>query len=157
MSSQPEYHTLIPNLPTPVGPYSHAVTFQGMVFLSGQIGIDPKLGVLVSGGLEAELEQILKNIHAALMHVGSSVDRILMTTIFLTDMQHYAQVNKKYGEWVSSAAHPARQTIAVKELPAKAAIEISIIAAQSIPDKKARGRVLPRNKSDEARESDYHG
>lgn len=117
-----------PGVPAPLGPYSPAVVNGGLVYCSGQIGVDPETGSLKEG-LEAQLEQVLVNLEAVLKASGSSVDRILMTTIFLSEIGFGAQVNERYAEFVNSDAPPARQTVAVKDLPVGALVEISVIAA----------------------------
>ena len=123
-----EVITNVPGAPKPVGPYSPAVRAEGLLFLAGQVGIDPETGSLVGGGLEAQLRQVLKNLAAVLAHSGSNPSRIVMTTIFLTNISDSRIVNEVYGEFVNREAPPARQTVAVKELPLGALIEISVIA-----------------------------
>ena len=114
--------------PSPVGTYSQAVCAGDLAFLAGQIGISPESAELVSGGVETEVKQVLSNITAVLEHVGSSPEQIVMTTIFLADINDAKLVNEIYGEFVDSAAPPARQTVAVRELPLGARVEISVIA-----------------------------
>jgi len=118
----------IPNAPEPIGPYSQAVIANSLVFCSGQIAIDPQTGKIVAGGIEEQTTQVLKNLSAVLTGAGSSVDKIIMTTIFLTEIDHGKVVNELYKEFVSKTAPPARQTVAVKALPAGAIVEISLIA-----------------------------
>lgn len=119
----------LPNAPKPVGPYSAAVVFNNTVYCAGQIGLDPLSGKVVEGGVEAETKQVLQNLKAVLEGVGSSVEKIAMTTIFLTDMADGALVNPIYAEFISKSHAPARQTIAVKALPMGVKIEISLIAS----------------------------
>ncbi len=114
--------------PKPVGAYSAAVKAGGFLFLAGQIGLNPETGALVDGGLEAQTRQVLRNLDAVLAHCGSSPKRITMTTIFLTSIADAKVVNELYGQFVDPAAAPARQTVAVKELPLGALVEISVIA-----------------------------
>ena len=118
----------IPNAPLPIGPYSQAVIANSLLFCSGQIAIDPATGQLVSGGIEEQTDQVLKNLSAILVGAGSSSEKIVMTTIFLTDIAHGKLVNERYGEFVSKSKPPARQTVAVKGLPSGAIVEISVIA-----------------------------
>lgn len=120
--------TNVPGAPKPVGPYSAVVRSQGLLFLAGQVGIDPETGSLVGGGVEAQLRQVLKNLDAVLRHCGSSPERVVMTTIFLTNISDSRMVNDVYGEFVNRSAPPARQTVAVKELPLGALVEVSVIA-----------------------------
>ena len=120
----------IPGAPAPVGPYSPAVVKGDLVFCSGQIGLDPSSGKLKEG-LADQLDQVLVNLEAVLKASGSSVNDILQTTIFLTDIKDGALVNEVYGRFVSPEAPPARQTVAVKDLPLGAVVEISAIAQVS--------------------------
>jgi len=117
-------------VPSPVGPYSPAVVHKGIVYCSGQIGLDPDTGSLKEG-LEEQLEQVLTNLKAVLSASGSSVENIIMATIFLSDIGFGAQVNQRYAEFVSADLAPARQTVAVKALPVGALVEISVIASVS--------------------------
>ncbi len=117
----------IPGAPAPVGPYSPAVKSGSLVFCSGQIGLDPKTGKL-QDGLSAQLSQVLDNLSAVLAASGSSVDLVVMTTIFLADIGDGAYVNEEYAKFVNSENPPARQTIAVKDLPLGALVEISAVA-----------------------------
>ena len=114
--------------PKPVGAYSAAVKAGGFIFLAGQIGLDPETGTLVEGGLEAQTRRVLQNLDAVLRQCGSSPKRITMTTIFLTNIADAKVVNELYGQFVDPSAAPARQTVAVKELPLGAVVEISVIA-----------------------------
>ncbi len=117
-----------PNAPAPVGMYSQAVDAGQLVFLSGQIGIDPHSSKLVSSDASEQTKQILKNIEAVLKYAGSHWDKVVMTTIFLADMQDGPVVNELYSEAVNRNAPPARQTVAVRELPMNAKVEISVVA-----------------------------
>ena len=119
----------VPGAPNPVGPYSPAVKVGGLVFLAGQVGLDPKSGAMVEGGLEAQIKQVLSNLSAVLEASGSGVGKIALTTIFLANIADAKVVNEIYGKWVVPTAEPARQTVAVKDLPLGALIEISVIAA----------------------------
>lgn len=114
--------------PAPVGPYSIATEANGFVFLSGQVGIDTATGE-VADGVVAQTHQIMQNVAAILGDLGLSFDDVVKTTIFLTDMGDFAQVNEAYGEYVA-AAKPARSTVAVAALPLGVAIEIEMIAAR---------------------------
>ncbi len=114
--------------PKPIGPYSAATQFGSLIFLSGQLGIDPESGNLVEGGVESEIRQVLKNIQAVLEAAGSGFDQVLKTTIFLRDMQDFQKVNAIYGE-MFVADPPARSTVQVAALPKAAAVEIELIAA----------------------------
>ena len=119
----------IKNAPRPVGPYSPAVVCGGMVYVSGQIGIDPGTGRLVDGGIESQTSQVLSNLAAVIAAAGSTPDKIVMTTIFLVDIADGKVVNELYRQFVNSENLPARQTVAVKALPLGALIEISVIVS----------------------------
>lgn len=121
----------IENAPAPIGPYSIAVESRGMLYLSGQIGIDPATSSLVTGGVEYEIKQVLKNIDAILFSSKISSSNVVFSSIFLTEMSDFKIVNEVYSKWVNIDQPPARQTVAVKELPAGAKVEISVIAELS--------------------------
>lgn len=123
-----EFLNELTGVPKPVGAYSQAVRVGDLVFCSGQIGIDPETSELESGGIEVQTKRVFSNIKAALEAVGSSIEKIAMATVFLTDKNHGGTVNELYGAFVNSEAAPARQTVVVKELPMGALIEISVIA-----------------------------
>jgi 2-iminobutanoate/2-iminopropanoate deaminase len=125
-----EFLNNLKGVPVPVGPYSQAVKLGETIYCSGQIGLDPNTGKLVEG-IRAQIEQVMKNITAALEGAGSSVDRIALSTIFLTDMSNWPDVNEVYGKAVREGHFPARQTVAVKALPLGALVEISVIATTS--------------------------
>lgn len=112
----------------PMGPYSPAIRIGELLFVSGQIGIDPATGKLVPGGVEAEAKQLIKNLIALVEAGGSSMDKVVKTTIFLTNMGDYATVNEIYAQAFSSEA-PARSTIQVAALPGGALVEIEAIAS----------------------------
>ena len=112
--------------PAAVGPYSQAIKANGMVFLSGQLGLLPETGKLPEG-VEAQAKQVMANLTAVLEASGSGLDRVVKTTIFLTDMSDFALVNAIYGE-AFSGAPPARSTVAVAALPLGGLVEIEAIA-----------------------------
>lgn len=123
--------TDIKNIPNPIGPYSTAIVSQGHVYVSGQIGLHPKTGKLVEGGVREELGQILENLSAILAAVNLNADAVVMASIFLTSIDDFGFVNEIYSAWVSDQIPPVRQTVVVAALPAGARIEISIIAELS--------------------------
>jgi len=112
--------------PKAIGPYSQALVIDNFVFCSGQIGIDPKTGNLVDG-VENQTRQILENLKNVLEEAGSSLDKVVKTTIFLTNINDFAKVNEIYGQYFS-LHKPARSTVCVASLPKKALIEIEAIA-----------------------------
>ncbi len=118
-----------PSSPAPVGPYSVATEAHGFVYVSGQGAIDPATGRLVEGGVEAEAEQVMKNIGAILGDVDLSYADIVKATIFLVDMDDFPKVNAVYGKYVADAK-PARSTVAVAALPLGIQVEIEVIAAR---------------------------
>ena len=112
--------------PKAIGPYSQAIVANGFVFAAGQIGTDPKTGVLAEG-VEAQVEQVLKNIAAVLKASGSSMENVVKATVFLADMNDFAKMNEIYGKHFKSP-FPARSTVQVARLPRDAKIEIEVIA-----------------------------
>ena len=118
-----------PSGPAPVGPYSVAVEANGFVFISGQGPLDPTTNQLIVGGVEAETEQVMKNIGAILADVGLGFGDVVKTTIFLADMDDFPLVNAVYGKYVGDAK-PARSTVEVARLPLDINVEIELIAAR---------------------------
>lgn len=114
-------------VPAPIGPYSQAVIANGFLFASGQIAFDPATGELVLASIQAETKQVMENIKSILEEAGIHFGHIVKTTIFLSDMQLFAEVNEVYGSYFS-ADFPARETVAVKTLPRNVNVEISITA-----------------------------
>ena len=114
--------------PQALGPYSQAVRWGNLLFISGQVGIDPATGKLVEGGVEAQALQVFKNLEAVLAAAGINFRRLLKTTVFLKDMAHFKAVNDIYAAHVPPP-YPARAAVAVVELPAGAAVEIEAVAA----------------------------
>jgi 2-iminobutanoate/2-iminopropanoate deaminase len=113
--------------PNAIGPYSQAVKANGLVFASGQIPIDPQTGQFVPGGVAEQTEQVLKNLSAVLEAAGSSLDRIVKTTVFLADMEEFAAMNEVYGRFFKEQP-PARATVEAARLPRDARVEIEAIA-----------------------------
>ncbi len=117
-----------PKAPKPIGPYSVGIRLEGFVFASGMLGLDPRSGDLVPGGVEAETRQALTNLAAILEAGGASLERAVKTTVFLRDMVDFAKMNAVYAEFFPSEP-PARSTVQVAALPKAAAVEIEAIAA----------------------------
>ena len=113
--------------PKAVGPYSQAVSVDGWLFTSGQVGLDPATGKLVPGGFEAQARQVLSNLRAILRNAGVDFDRVVKTTVFLADMADFQKLNAIYSETLGNH-RPARTTIQAGALPISAAIEIEMIA-----------------------------
>ena len=113
--------------PKAIGPYSQAIKIGNFVFVSGQAGLDPATGNLVPGGIDAETRQIFRNIEAVLDACGVGMERIVKTTVFLTDMEDFARMNGIYGTFVPEP-YPARSTVQVSALPKGACVEIEVVA-----------------------------
>ncbi len=116
-----------PDAPKAIGPYSQAIVANGFIFTAGQVGADPKTGTLVEGGIEAQTEQVLKNIEAVLKASGSSLDDVVKTTVFLADLNDFAKMNEIYAKRFKMP-FPARSTVQVARLPRDAKIEIEAVA-----------------------------
>ena len=113
--------------PQAIGPYSQAIEAAGFVFASGQIPIDPMTGEFVAGGIAEQTEQVLKNIAAVLEAAGTRLANVVKTTVFLADMNDFAEMNKVYGRFFSNEP-PARATVEASRLPRDARVEIEVIA-----------------------------
>ncbi len=113
--------------PAPIGPYSQAIGSGGFLFCSGQIPLDPQSGMIVEGHVTQQTKRVLANLEAVLHAGGSSIERVVKTTIFLVAMSDFAAVNAEY-ERVFGTTKPARSTVAVAELPRGARVEIDAIA-----------------------------
>lgn len=111
-----------------MGPYSQAVLYNGLVYASGQIPLDPASGKLVSGEIEAQTERVIANLRAVLEAAGSSLARVLKTTVYLVDLSQFARVNAVYAQHFRGEPCPARATLQVSALPLGASIEIDAIA-----------------------------
>jgi 2-iminobutanoate/2-iminopropanoate deaminase len=116
--------------PAAIGPYSQAIRAGGFVFCSGQIPTDPATGEFVAGGIAEQTEQVLKNLAAVLEAAGSSLDRIVKTTVFLADMKEFSGMNEVYAKFFKGAP-PARATVAAAGLPRDARVEIEAVALVS--------------------------
>jgi 2-iminobutanoate/2-iminopropanoate deaminase len=119
-----------PAAPAAIGPYSQAVEANGLVFLSGQIPLDPATGQLVTGDVTAQTEQVMKNLEAVLGAAGCGFSDVVRSTVFVTDLGDFAAVNEVYGRRFAEAP-PARVTVQVAALPRGAKVEIDMIAARS--------------------------
>jgi 2-iminobutanoate/2-iminopropanoate deaminase len=122
---------LTPGAPAPVGPYSQAIVAGGFVFASGQIPLDPATGKLIEGEFEAQVERVLDNLRAVLEAAGASLDSVVRTNVFLTDLALFPRMNAVYGRYFTSDPKPARSTIGVAALPLGSRVEIEAIAALS--------------------------
>ncbi len=113
--------------PAPIGPYSQATISNNMIFISGQIAINPATNELVTGDIATETHQVMRNLFEILDEAGINFNHIVKTTIFLKDMSLFSKVNEVYGSYFS-ADYPARETVAVKGLPKDVNVEISMMA-----------------------------
>lgn len=118
-----------PNAPAPIGPYNQSVAFNGLLFVSGQIAINPATGDLVLDSIEDETHRVLQNLRAILDAAGSSLEQVLKATVFVRDMNQFGRINVVYGEYFKPEFAPARELVQVSELPKFVNIEISVIAA----------------------------
>lgn len=117
--------------PAPIGPYNQAILSGNMLFISGQIALIPGTSDLANADIATETNMVMQNLKAILNEAGMDFDNIVKTTIFLSDMALFAQVNEIYGGYFSEeAGYPARETLAVKGLPKNVNIEISMIASK---------------------------
>jgi 2-iminobutanoate/2-iminopropanoate deaminase len=114
--------------PKPIGPYSQGVKANGMLYLSGQVALDPKTNEMLIGGIRQQTERVLENIKGILEAAGSNLHHVIKTTVFLKDMNDFPQMNEVYGRYFP-AAPPARSTVQVARLPKDALVEIEVIAA----------------------------
>jgi 2-iminobutanoate/2-iminopropanoate deaminase len=112
--------------PKAIGPYSQAIKANGLVFLSGQIALDPATQQLISGDVAAQTERVLQNLAGILTAAGSSLQQVVKTTVFLKNMSDFAAMNEVYGRYFTQAP-PARSTVEVARLPKDVLVEIDVI------------------------------
>jgi 2-iminobutanoate/2-iminopropanoate deaminase len=115
--------------PAPIGPYNQAIQYGDMLFVSGQIAIDPATGELVQGDIQLETRQVMENLKAVLAEAGMDFSHVIKSTIFLMDMGQFALVNEVYGYYFSDNP-PARETVQVAGLPKGVNVEISVVAGK---------------------------
>ena len=115
------------NAPNAIGPYSQAIRANGFVYASGQIPLDPATMTIVEGGIREQTERVMNNLSAVLQAAGSSLDRVVKTTVFLADLGDFADMNETYGRFFGEAP-PARSTVQVSRLPRDVRVEIDVIA-----------------------------
>jgi 2-iminobutanoate/2-iminopropanoate deaminase len=115
--------------PAPIGPYNQAVFANGTLYISGQVCIDPQTGNLKNRDIQEETHQVMQNLKAILAEAGMSFSNVVKTTIFITDMNQFSEINEIYGKYFSGD-FPARETVQVSALPKFVNIEISMIAVQ---------------------------
>ena len=120
-----------PDAPKAIGPYSQAIRARGLVFVSGQVAIDPATQQAIEGDVAAQTERVIKNVLAILSSAESSLDQVVRTTVFLKNMNDFAAMNEVYGKFFN-AAPPARSTVEVSRLPKDVLVEIDVIALTSM-------------------------
>jgi 2-iminobutanoate/2-iminopropanoate deaminase len=116
-----------PDAPQAIGPYSQAIRANGLVFVSGQVAIDPATQQVIEGDVAAQTERVMKNLAAILEAAGSGLENVVRSTVFLKNMGDFAAMNAVYGKYFSSAP-PARSTVEVSRLPKDVLVEIDVIA-----------------------------
>lgn len=114
--------------PKPIGPYSQAVKINGLLYLSGQVALDPKSNEMSTGDIKQQTERVLENIKGILEAAGSNLHHVVKTTVFLKDMNEFPAMNEVYARYFT-AAPPARSTVQVSRLPKDALVEIEVIAS----------------------------
>ncbi|GGH77204.1 2-iminobutanoate/2-iminopropanoate deaminase [Filimonas zeae] len=117
--------------PAPIGPYSQAVKAGDILFVSGQVAIDPETNEVISGTIEEETHRVMKNLEAVLTEAKVTFEHVVKTDIFLSDMSYFPQVNQVYGSYFTGD-YPARATVAVKTLPKNVNVEIGVTATVSL-------------------------
>ncbi|PKM98794.1 MAG: reactive intermediate/imine deaminase [Elusimicrobia bacterium HGW-Elusimicrobia-3] len=118
-----------PNAPAAIGPYSQAVEAGGLIFISGQLPVDPATGAMAPAEIKAQTEAVIKNLESILKSEGLSLENVLKTTVFMADLGQFAAMNEVYGRFFA-ANPPARATVEVKALPKAALVEIEAVAAR---------------------------
>ena len=116
------------NAPAPIGPYNQAILVNDTLYLSGQIGLDPRLMKMVEGDVKKETEQVMENLKNVLEAAEMTFNHVIKSSIFLSDMEDFGQVNEVYGSYFLNDTAPARETVAVNTLPKNVRVEISMIA-----------------------------
>ncbi|WP_282133274.1 RidA family protein [Cellulophaga baltica] len=117
-----------PNAPAPIGPYNQAVLAGNMLYISGQIPINPKTGNLIEGDIKEETKQSMENLKAILEEAGMTFENVIKSSIFIKDMNQFAQINEVYATYFDAETAPARETVEVANLPKFVNVEISMIA-----------------------------
>ncbi len=114
--------------PAPIGPYSQAVQFGNMLYTSGQVAFDPATNQLVLDDIKTETKQVMENLKAVLDAADMTFEQVVKTTIFISDMDNFTQINEVYGSYFNDATAPARETVQVARLPKDVNVEISMVA-----------------------------
>lgn len=114
--------------PAPIGPYNQAILVNGILYVSGQVPMDPSTGKLVEGDIKKETQQCMENLKAILEEAGMTFEDVVKASIFIKDMHQFAQINEVYGSYFDADTAPARETVEVANLPRFVNVEISMIA-----------------------------
>jgi 2-iminobutanoate/2-iminopropanoate deaminase len=114
--------------PKPIGPYSQAVKANGFLFVSGQVALDPKSGMMSSAGIAEQTDRVLQNLKSIVEAAGSNLNHVVKTTVFLKDIDDFVAMNEVYAKFFT-AAPPARSTVQVSRLPKDALVEIEVVAS----------------------------
>jgi len=128
MSKEIIRYASIPGLPSAIGPYSTFVHYDNLIFISGQIGVSPTTSLLISDEVTDQTKQILTNISTILTHLKLAPSNVIKTTIFITQMSYFKDVNSLYAQFFEGC-YPARSTVSISELPLSAKIEIELIVS----------------------------
>ena len=118
------------NSPAPIGPYNQAILKNNMLFISGQIALDPESMKVKNSSIKEETIQVMKNLKNILIESNMAFDNVVKTSIFLSNMEYFNEVNEVYGSYLKEGSEPARETVAVKTLPMNVNVEISMIAVK---------------------------
>lgn len=118
------------NAPAPIGPYNQAVLSSNTLYISGQVAFNPKTMVLVMDDIKTETKQVMENLKAVLKEANMTFDNVVKTSIFISDMNNFTQINEVYGQYFNSETAPARETVQVARLPKDVNVEISMIAVK---------------------------
>jgi len=116
------------NAPKPIGPYNQAVIAGNYMFISGQIALNPENGELITSEIKKETTQVMENLKAILSEASLTFENVVKTTIFLSDMNDFSNINEIYGSYLNNSTAPARETVQVSKLPVGVNVEISMIA-----------------------------
>lgn len=118
------------NAPAPIGPYNQAILAGNTLYVSGQIALDPKTNQLKSGSISEETQQVMANLKAVLAEAGMSFENVVKASIFISDMNNFAEINEVYSKYFDEKNAPARETVEVANLPKFVNVEISVIAVR---------------------------
>lgn len=119
-----------PNAPAPIGPYNQAVLVKDTLYVSGQIALNPETMELITGDIQTETKQVMKNLQAVLKAASMDFRQVVKASIFISDMNDFAAINEVYGSFFDEATAPARETVQVAVLPKRVNVEISVVAVR---------------------------